>query len=106
MYKELLKLVEEHPELPVIPMVDYEVVASDDYGYWMGSFGKCRVGKYAIDYCHYNERVLLDEDEEELIESIAETKYNGTDEDYKRAEEEAKELWHDAIIVFIGLPEV
>lgn len=105
MYKELLKLVEEHPDLPVIPMVDSDVVADDMYATWMGSFGRCYVGKYAIEEWRDEPRVLFD-DEEELIESIAEYKYNGTDEDYKRAEEEAKELWQDAIIVYIGTPEL
>lgn len=34
--EKLLKLVAENPELPVLPMVDYEVVG-DDWGCWAGN---------------------------------------------------------------------
>lgn len=30
--KELFKLMQENPDLPVVPMVDGEIVAGDDYG--------------------------------------------------------------------------
>ncbi len=34
--KELLKLIEENPDLPIVPMVDAEVIG-DDSGYWLGN---------------------------------------------------------------------
>ena len=54
----LLRLIKENPDLPVIPMVYYEVVG-DDYNRWMGSIGDCYVGEYAI----LNERYYEDRDE-------------------------------------------
>lgn len=98
---EFLRLVQENPDLPIVPMVDSDVCANEDYGRWMGEFGMCRVGRYAIDEWYGDGRVLFDGDEDELIESIAEGKYEGTEEDYKKAEQEAKEMWRDAIIVNI-----
>ena len=53
-----LKLVKENPDLPIVPMVHYEVIGGDDYSYWLGSFGKAVVGEYAI----YNDRYFDDRD--------------------------------------------
>lgn len=40
--KELLKLIKQHPDLPIVAMVESEVVA-DDYGYWMGEWGNVQL---------------------------------------------------------------
>ena len=45
--KDLLKLIEEHPDLPVIPMVGQDIVA-DCTGEWVASFGKAEVKKMCI----------------------------------------------------------
>lgn len=34
--EKFLKLVQENPGLPIVPMVDEEVVADDCSSYWMG----------------------------------------------------------------------
>lgn len=65
----LLNLVKENPDLPIVPMVNYEVVP-DDCGRWMGSFGYAYVGEYAC----FNERFY-----EERIDFI-EDYYNHNDE--------------------------
>lgn len=105
---DLLQLIKDNPELPVIPMVDAEVVSGDEYGHWMASFGKCEVKEFAIDEW-YGDGVVRYRDnpgaEEDLIEAIAECKYGGTDEDYEKAREEAEKLWTKAIIAYIELPE-
>lgn len=48
---ELLRIVAENPDLPIIAMVDSDVVC-DDCGRWLGSFGIAYAGEYAV----YNER--------------------------------------------------
>ncbi len=107
MLNDLLQLMKDNPELPVIPMVDTEVVAGDEYGYWMASFGECQVREFAVDEW-YGDGVIRYRDEpfveENLIEAIAERKYDGTDEDYEKAKVEAEKLWTKAIIVKIELP--
>lgn len=62
MNKSFLKLIADNPELPIIPMVDYEIVG-EDWGRWMGSFGDAYVGEYVC----YHERYY--EDREEFKES-------------------------------------
>ena len=108
MLNDLLQLMKENPDLPVIPMVDSDVVAGDEYGYWMGSIGKCEVREFAIDDW-YGDGIVRYRDEpfaeENLIEGIAECKYDGKDEGYKKAEEEVKSLWTKAIIIYIELPK-
>lgn len=39
-HDDLFKLMQENPDLPVVPMVDADIVAGDDYGRWMGSWGE------------------------------------------------------------------
>lgn len=43
--EELFKLMQENPDLPIVPMVDSYVVA-DDGGYWLGSWGGSYVDEY------------------------------------------------------------
>ena len=59
--EELLKLMKDNPDLPIVPMVNFEVVG-DEFSYWMGSWGRSEVGEYYIG----EERVHFrgDEDEE------------------------------------------
>ena len=103
---ELFNLMRENPELPVIPMVDGEIVAGDDFSYWMGSWGEARVDEVAIDEWDCEGRILTKTyGEEELIEDIAEIKYDGSDEAYEKAKEDAKSLWQKVIVVYIGLPD-
>lgn len=43
--EELFKLMQESPELPVVPMVDSEVVCDDGCGRWKGSWGSSELEK-------------------------------------------------------------
>ncbi len=44
--EKLLNLIAENPELPIIPVVDSEVVADDSYGYWRGWWGRAEVTEF------------------------------------------------------------
>lgn len=44
--QELLKLIEENPELPIIPLVQEDIVADGDYMFWMAAWGRAEVKKY------------------------------------------------------------
>ena len=101
MIKEFLKIVSENPDLPIVAMVGQDVVGCDDYRYWLGSIGHCRIDEYAIDDYYGDGCVRFKDDADILIEGIAECKYDGTDEDYKRAEEEVKTMWKKAIVLYI-----
>lgn len=71
MKPEIIKLIEENPELPVVPMVDSEVVA-DDGGYWLGKWGRCKVTEYYAgrEYIHFR-----DDDEEDVLNDLVGCKY-------------------------------
>lgn len=56
--KEILKLIEEHPDLPVVPMVGQDIVA-DSFGEWTAEVGEAEIKKI----CIYEETVIFyDED--------------------------------------------
>lgn len=104
--EELFRLIKENPELPIVPMVDAEIVA-EDCGYWLGAWGRAEVDEYFIseraervfyksdgDVFDVLERHLSDEEFEALPESEEECRpyYD-------------KLPWIKAIIVYINLPE-
>ena len=63
--KKLLELIQENPELPVVPFVDNDLFC-DDYGWVMGCFGNSEINEYYID----DERVWLKDDTEDLVDKI------------------------------------
>ena len=89
-HEELFKLIKENPELPIVPMVDSEVVGSDDYNSWMGVWGKARIDEY----WHGDERIYFREyDEEDLVQELIDNNYDDewkgkTDEEMERLAEE------------------
>lgn len=105
MKPEIIKLIEEHPELPVVPMVDWEVVA-DSYGYWLGKWGRCELSEYykGREYIHFK-----DDDEENVLNDMVGCRY-GHDKDgrdiYELSDEEWNALyqsipWIKCIVVYI-----
>lgn len=49
---DLLELIKAHPELPIVPMVDSEIVCDDGYARWMGTWGPASVTKYLVSKEH------------------------------------------------------
>lgn len=98
--QELLKLVHMNPELEIVPMVAYEVCSSDDFSYWMGSWGEAQVDEYWSD----DERIYFrSKDEDRLVDEEMD---NG---DSNMSKEDAKKLvdgyaWTKCISVRIELP--
>lgn len=46
--QKLIDLAKEHPDLPIVAMVDGEVVCGDDYGRWVAGFGSVELGEYVL----------------------------------------------------------
>ena len=105
--KDLLKLINEHPDLPVIPMVGQDIVA-DCTGEWVAHFGKAEVKKM----CIYGENVIFREDKN-AIKTVEALELEGLTEGRTR-EESLKIIndyldgldWLEAIIVHIETPTV
>lgn len=129
--QKLIDLAKEHPDLPIVAMVDGEVVGGDDYGRWVADFGSVEFGEYAL----FDDRFLEDREEfkekyydcndDELCEKFgyepgineytlknghcARKRYEENKENEKRLEaylDEVAELaFKRAIIVNIDLPD-
>lgn len=109
---EFLKLVRDNPDLPIVPMVDSEIVAEDGYAWWLGSFGCASVGEYVCFNMHGENRFYTRDEQCEIEEYIADEIYEDAlvepcEGIEKLAHERAEALpWVKAILVRIGLPEV
>ena len=105
MINDLIKLIQENPDLPIVPMVDSDVVW-DDGGYWMGAWGHCEVTEYYLG----RERLhFRNDDEEDVLNDLVGCKYScdpqGRDI-YDLSDEEWNELyqsipWTKCIVVYI-----
>lgn len=103
MNHKLLELVKENPSLPIVPLTYYEVLGGDT-GYWLGHIKSVEIKEYAINEWEEESSIIFkDEDEERLIECIAENLFDGTDAGYEKAEKEAADRWVKAIVIRIGL---
>lgn len=106
-YGELLRLIAENPSLPVVPMVNSEVVADDDYAYWVGSFSSATVDEYVCVNERFYTRDSQDEIEDDFSDYLCDDYPDMPDEEfYKMIHEKVEALpWKKAIIVYIDLPE-
>lgn len=68
--EELFKLMQENPELPVVAMVDSEIVQDEGYSRWMGAWGSSSIEEYFIgeERIHFREEDDFDEVEETLTD--------------------------------------
>lgn len=99
--KYLLLLANNHG-LPTIPMVDYEVVASDDFSRWCGSFGESKVREY-IDVEMYGDTgEFVYRDDTEKYEDYLEDVNGWADDIIKEYLKSIK--WKKAIFLNIDLP--
>lgn len=105
--KELLKLIEENPNLPIVPMVGTEVVCDDSYRYWLGDWGSYYVGEYVLYETKYESRFFDDRaDLKEVYydDHYDEERFDGMTEEEIQAitDKEVDDMnWVKAIIVYI-----
>lgn len=104
--EKLLQLIKDHPDLPVVPMVDAEVVADDTYQNWLGHWGQAEVTEY---YCGREGIHFKDDDEENVLADLEGCMY-GCDPQgrdiFDLSDEEWNELyksvpWIKCIVVYI-----
>lgn len=71
--EKLARLILENPELPVLCMVEFEIVAGDDCLRWAASLGECKIREYIYHEDGMSESVIFwREDEEKLVDILAE----------------------------------
>lgn len=103
---ELLKLIKENPDLPIVPMVDSEV-CGDDNQWYLGSWGSSELTEYYVG----RERVhFKDDDPEYVLYDLEGCRYGydkiGRDLDTLSDDEWDKLYesvpWVKCIVVYIG----
>lgn len=101
--KEFLELVQLNPDLPVIPLVDSDVVLGDYYSSWIGSICSSEIREYVMYECSYSDgfSMFFRNDKERIIEDILN---KNPEMSGQEAEEKADNMdWQEAIILSIGL---
>lgn len=91
--------MQENPQLPVVPMIDSNIVTDDSFPRWMGVWGSATKSAYLIT----DERVFIRDydDEEDVLSEVY-----GWDAYEEMSDEEAEDAyenlsWTEAIIVNI-----
>lgn len=108
--QELIKLATEYPDIPILPLVDEEVVDSPDYQSYLGYWGKPEKTKWVRNtYIH-----LYNPDDIEAVRDAVEDMTNGYFDIYHKnfgdtEKANLKKLyeeldWEDAIMVNIVHP--
>ncbi len=102
----LFRLMQEHPELPIAPMVNDEVVCDDTFGYWHGSLGASFLSAYVMG----DEGIYIRNDSSDEMEDVLNNTVGGRDWYTDATEDEivnaySKLPWTECILVYIELPE-
>lgn len=96
-FKDILELIRENPNLPVIPMVSADCVQGDHFNYWKASFGTANIETYLIK----GERIYFyDDDFDELVDDWIDGHSEAYSDDL--ATEAVEDYnWKRAIFVYI-----
>jgi len=109
-FNKLVKLKQEHPTRPVIPLVGTGVVADSMYDVWLGQIGESRLERMYIgeDQVHFDEDHLIEIEAEHLwLDRYDGKEISEAEEKEIRnlAEEKVRKLkWEDVIVVNIVSP--
>ena len=108
--KALIQLMDEHPNLPVVPMVGQDIVA-DCTGEWVANFGKAEIRKI----CMYEGAIIFYDENTLKTAGLLELDYDtlGIPENMSSGEANRRLKafidsldWLEAIIVHIETPTV
>lgn len=103
---QLFVLMKEYPDLPIIPVVEGDIVADDCYTWWIGHWGRSE--KTAV-YIGREMIHFIDDDEEDVLADMIGCKYYETPDGRDItdiSDEEWNELyasipWEECIVVYI-----
>ena len=101
--QKLRELIVANPDLPVVFMVNSDVVVDDFYANWLASISNVKVGEY----CCYKTRYYdykNDLEEEYYVDHEDELKYLKDNEIDMIIKERTSSWWKKAIIVYVDVP--
>lgn len=108
---ELFDLIKANPDLPIVPIVNGDLVC-DVGGYWLGGWGSAHIDKYYIHDGEYLEYGGKYPDTTDIFERVFDFDEYGIDDDM--SDEEADRImkekvenlpWIEAIMIYIDIPE-
>ena len=96
--QELQRVIAQNPSLPVVPVVQADVVGGDS-GHWSGKFGEISV----TEYFEMNGRAYFHNEDtiEETVKEVYGAKYTDALPESKLVRVYAGLPWQKAVIVFI-----
>ncbi len=104
---ELFRLMQENPDLPVLPMVDGDL-SGDDFGYWLGAWGNASLNEYLMPRKDYQPIMFKSDDDvfDTLERYLPAKEFAALPESDAECRKIYDSLpWVKAIIVYIELPE-
>ena len=104
---KLFRLMQENTDLPVIPFVDGEIVAGDNFATWMGSWGAARVDEFVLPPQDYEPVIFKSDDDvfDTLEKFLPEEEFNALPDTEAECRPRYDALpWVKAIIVDICMP--
>ena len=105
--EQLFRLMGEYPDLPVVPMVDADVVCDGTVAYWHGSLGESELGAYVMgdDGIYFRTDELPEDWGDVLNHTVGAGDW--WEAPYEKAFAVFQNLpWRECIVVSIELPEV
>ena len=109
MNKELIDLLVNNPDLPILAWVDAEL-CGDDFGWWLGRFGKGEIREYAKvkPFGYYEKDMVFKDDYDDYLEYLVNSDEYVSLSD-KEAEEKAMNIINSldyvkAIFVYVNIP--
>lgn len=109
--EKLVELVKEYPDLEIVPMVDYEVCASNDFSRWMGSWGTPKIDEFHVPDFDEERIYFKSMDEEKLGDKLfdhLELNNPHWSDEYLQEETDkrlAEIKWEKVIVVNINIPD-
>lgn len=102
-WEELFRLIQDNPDLPIVPMVDGEI-PGDDSGYWLGAWGSARIDEYLLTH---NREWMVFKSDGDVFDVLERHLSDGEYEQLPESEEECRAVynalpWTKAIIVYIN----
>ena len=104
--EELFRLMADNPDLPVVPMVDTEIVGGDDFGRWMGRWGSVWIDKYLIPEKDYEPLIFKSSSDYDIFNALERYFSNENFENIPDSDTVYRQIydelpWTEAIIVQI-----
>lgn len=105
----LIDLVSKYPNLDIVPLVNTEIVASNEFDYWLGGWGSANLDEiYQINDATYFKSIHSDKLFHSIFDDI-EAKNPACSDPclVELADQEFNNIpWKKVIVVNIGLPSV